>query len=151
MAAVLERTTKKEQAVAQENLPEMNRLAAAFAHSEEPINIEVNNHELVKLRLPAKVFRLLKSILDLMAEGRAFSLIPQESELSTQQAAEMLNVSRPYLVKLLESGEIPFKKVGSHRRILVQDLFAYIKIFEDQREKALQDLAQEAQELGLGY
>ncbi len=151
MTALIERATKKEQAIARQNLPSVSRLAASFARREEPVDIEVSDHELVQLKLPAKVFRLLKSILSMMAEGKAFSLIPEDSELSTQQAADMLNVSRPFLVKLLEAGEIPFKKVGSHRRILMEDFITYSRIMEAQREKALQELAKQAQELDMGY
>jgi excisionase family DNA binding protein len=86
-----------------------------------------------------------------MADGKAFSLVPEDSELTTQQAADMLNVSRPFLVKLLEAGELPFKKVGSHRRILMEDLLSYISISEANRGKALKELARQAQDLKMGY
>ena len=86
-----------------------------------------------------------------MAEGRSVYLIPSDSEVSTQQAADMLNVSRPYLVKLLESGEIPYKKVGRHRRILLKDLIAFEDKIAKEREKQLDFLSNQAQDLNLGY
>ncbi|MBT1685017.1 excisionase family DNA-binding protein [Fulvivirgaceae bacterium PWU37] len=86
-----------------------------------------------------------------MAEGKSITLIPSEAEVSTQQAADMLNVSRPHVVKLLEQGLIPYKKVGSHRRILLEDLVAYEAKQKDQRTASLKQLAQQAQDLSLGY
>jgi excisionase family DNA binding protein len=77
--------------------------------------------------------------------------MPSDAEVSTQQAAEMLHVSRPHIVKLLEQGSIPFKKVGSHRRILLEDLLKYDQGLKQQQEKSLEFLAQQAQELNLGY
>ncbi|MEP6645787.1 MAG: excisionase family DNA-binding protein [Saprospiraceae bacterium] len=151
MSAVLERTTKREQIIAKESLSQIDRIAALVSDSYEPVKVQVSNHEVVNLRLPAKVVRVIKSILNLMAEGKAFSVIPEESELSTKQAADILNVSRPHLVKLLEAGEIPFRKTGSHRRVLLQDLMVYIGTINERRERILQELANEAQQLGLGY
>ena len=151
MNAVIERATINEQVIAQQNLPFVRALANSFTRREEPVDIEVSDHVLVRLKLPAKIFKLLNVILGMMAEGRAFSLIPEDSEHSTQQAADMLNVSRPFLIKLLNAGKIPFKKVGTHRRILIEDLIAYTKIMETNREKALHALAKQAQELDLGY
>lgn len=86
-----------------------------------------------------------------MAQGKAVSLVPSDSELTTQQAAEILNVSRPHLVKLLEERAIPFKKIGTHRRVLLEDLLTYQSGQQQVRNEQLQFLAQQAQELGLGY
>ena len=86
-----------------------------------------------------------------MAEGTTISLIPSDSELSTQQAADMLNVSRPHIIKLLETGVIPFKKVGTHRRISLDALLAYDTEQKQVRKASLEFLAQQAQDLNLGY
>jgi excisionase family DNA binding protein len=86
-----------------------------------------------------------------MAQGKAISIIPSSAEITTQQAAEMLNMSRPHVVKLLEEGELPFHKVGTHRRIKLKDLEKYRSKMEKEREEALTELARQAQELDMGY
>jgi len=86
-----------------------------------------------------------------MAQGRTVTLIPLDSVVSTQQAADMLKVSRPHLVKLLEAGAIPFKKAGTHRRIELKDLLEYQDKLMRIRKKQLDFLAEQAQELNMGY
>jgi len=86
-----------------------------------------------------------------MAEGKTVSIVQSDSELSTQQAADMINVSRPHLIKLLESKQIPFKKVGSHRRVLLMDIMEYQDQIVKQREDQLDFLFNQAQDLNLGY
>lgn len=151
MTAVLERATKKEQVIAKESLPDISRLIRSISKQDDPISLEVNDHELIRVKISFKVLKLLREIISMMADGKAFTLIPQDSEVSTQQAAEMLNVSRPFIVKLLESGVIPYKKIGAHRRIQIEDLLAYTRIQDARKEDALQKLSDEAQKLGLGY
>lgn len=101
--------------------------------------------------IPAAAFHLLVDILSQMAQGNAITLIPIHAELTTQEAADLLNVSRPFLVKLIESGEIPCRKVGRHRRIRFADLMNYKQQIDSQRMQALDELAAQAQELNMGY
>jgi excisionase family DNA binding protein len=103
------------------------------------------------LTLPSAATRLLSHLLAQMAQGNAVALIPLHAELTTQEAADHLNVSRPHLVKLLEEKRIPFHKVGTHRRIRFQDLQAFKEAARKSGRRALDELVEQAQELGMGY
>lgn len=101
--------------------------------------------------LPRQAIELLRNILTEMAQGNAVSIMPLHAELTTQEAANILNVSRPHLVKLLEEGQIEYMKVGTHRRIRFHDLMAYKQRRDHESTAAMQELVDQAQELDMGY
>lgn len=102
-----------------------------------------------EIALPDSVYRLLRQVVHELAQGKAVTVVPVHQELTTQEAADILNVSRPYLVKLLEEGQIPFVKTGTHRRVRLSDLMAYKRRRDAERERALDYLTQLNQEMGL--
>ena len=101
--------------------------------------------------LPATAVRLLTNMLAHLAEGRTVAVMPDDAELTTKQAADMLNVSRPHLVKLVDEERIPHRLVGTHRRILLRDLLAYRQGHIKAATAAMDALTAQAQELGMGY
>jgi excisionase family DNA binding protein len=107
--------------------------------------------EKTKVELPMSAFRLFIDILANLSQGNAVQVVPVHAELTTQEAADLLMVSRPYLIKLLDEHKIPFRKVGTHRRIRYSDLLDFKNNEEKLREAALDELAAQAQELGMGY
>ena len=101
--------------------------------------------------IPTSALRLLLDVLTEIGQGNAVSIIPIHAELTTQVAADVLNVSRPFLVQLLEKGDTPIHKVGPHRRVRYLDVIAYKNRIDAERRKALDELAAQSQELGMGY
>ena len=129
---------------------ESSRLLAALVGRGKSAQIRIMDGD-QDITVPVSAMRMLVDILAHMAEGEAVVLIPQHAELTTQQAADFLNVSRPFFVKLLESNKLPFHKVGSHRRVCFRDLLAYKEQSGEERRKLMAELAAQSQELKLGY
>jgi excisionase family DNA binding protein len=101
------------------------------------------------LTLPPSAERALLQILEEMGRGRAIAITPVGAELSTQQAADILNVSRPYIAKLVDEGALPARKVGPHRRLLLSDVLAYKKTMYAEQARSMEELAALTSELGL--
>ena len=125
---------------------------ARFARRKKPLSLKVTEAGKEQpIELPAGAVRLLMDVLETMAAGRGVTIIPENAELTTVEAASMLNVSRPYLIKLLDEKVIPHRLVGKHRRILIDDVMAYKKRIDAAREDVLAQLTAEAQEDDMGY
>lgn len=105
------------------------------------------------LPLPASLIEIVQQLVSEIAKGNSVTIITNEKEISTTEAAEILEVSRQHLIELLESGElpIPFRKVGKHRRLRAEDVINFKQRIDEQRLEVLSQLAQQAQELKLGY
>ena len=101
------------------------------------------------LSLPRPALELLARVLMHMAKGKAVSVVPSSSELTTQQAADLLNVSRPFLIGLLDAGRIDYRLVGTHRRILAESLLAYRRADDRRRSDAADELTALGEEMGL--
>lgn len=142
--------TERESQLAEES----SRALSSYVRDDEEQTIRViseGGRREEPVTIPAVAFRLLVNILMQMAQGNAVALIPMHAELTTQEAADILNVSRPFLVKLLEEGEIPSRKVGTRRRVLYRDVAEYKRRIDERRRATLDELATQAQELGMGY
>jgi len=128
------------------------RRLSHYASRGRPLTVKVIDTEQSQpLELPAGAVAMLMDILEAMAAGQGISLIPENAELTTVQAADILNVSRPYLIKLLDEKAIPHRKVGRHRRILMEDVMNYKVRVDREREAVLDQLAKEAQLHDMGY
>lgn len=128
--------------------------AAPGAHSHPlRLTLQIGDHKKASERvdLPPSALPLLARLLAEMGQGHAVALLPVETELSTQQAAALLNVSRPFLVGLLEQKQLPCRKVGKHRRVLLRDVLDYKRREDARRLAVLEELAAQAQELDMGY
>lgn len=116
-------------------------------HESELVEVLVE-HGQTSLVLPRPTVTLFAQILAQLAEGRGVSVIPSEAELTTQQAADLLGVSRPYMIRLLDEEQIPHRKVGRHRRVPLAEIMAYQRRDDETRRKAVDELGELGQELG---
>lgn len=133
--------------LAHESAAEITRLLSELPEHERA-HLKMGGTDLI---VPRQAIELLRRVLTEMAQGNAVTILPVHAALTTQEAANLLNVSRPHLIKLLESGTLPFSKVGTHRRINLQDLLAYKQRRDAENEAAMQELVDQAQELDMGY
>jgi len=136
------------QEIAQEAQQAHRGLSRLTAAANRHVRLEVDGGEHAAVTVPRAAFDLFLEILGQMANGNAVTIVPVHAELTTQQAADLLNVSRPHLVSLLEAGALPFRMVGTHRRVLFSDLSAYRQRHDAQSRHAVAELSQQSQELG---
>lgn len=129
---------------------ETSRLLAPRMRSKAPLSFRVGDASKEEtLQLPAPAVKMLVRILEEMARGNAVTLIPVHAELTTQEAADMLNISRPSLIQLLDEGKIEYRKVGTHRRIRFDALMVYKRQTDAECRAALAELAAYDQEIGI--
>lgn len=129
---------------------ETSRLLAPRVRSSAPLRLRaLDAAKGETLRIPAPAARMLVRILEEMARGNAVTLIPIHAELTTQEAADMLNISRPSLIQLLDEGKIEYRKVGTHRRVRFESLMAHKRKSDAERRAALDELAAYDQEIGI--
>jgi excisionase family DNA binding protein len=129
----------------------LSRVLAAQPEMAVRVRIEPENEREEAISIPVAAFRLLNGILAEMAKGNAVTLLPVYSELTSQQAADVLSVSRPFLIEQLDKGAIPYRMVGTHRRIMLKDLMDFKQTMDRSRLKTLEELSAIDQELRFGY
>lgn len=126
----------------------LGRLAPVARNLKDPVHVRAGKQDAI---VPKEAFTLLLEILGQMALGNAVTVVPRQAELTTQQAADYLNVSRPFLIGLLEQKRIPYRKVGTHRRVRFADLAAYRETDDARRRAVLDELTADAQQHRLDY
>lgn len=122
-------------------------------HTGEQMEVVVKerDEEGTVLEVPREALEALRDVLDILEDGGDVEIVAKDRELTTTEAAEVLNVSRPYLVERLEEGDIPFRKVGSHRRIRLQDVLEYKRAQKEESRRRLEELAAEDERLDIDY
>ena len=139
--------SEQERAIAGESAKELSQLLRKLPEAARA-RVRLDGHDLI---LPRSALVMLREILAELAKGNGVNIVPVHAELTTQEAANLLNVSRPHVIKLLEAGEIPYTLVGTHRRIALTALMDYKARREAQSEAALAELARQAQQEDMGY
>jgi excisionase family DNA binding protein len=130
---------------------ETSRVLAARMQDTDPMELRILDHDTPEetLKLPVPAVRLLLRILEEMARGNAVTLIPLHAELTTQEAADMLNISRPTLIQFLDEKKIKFRRIGTHRRIPFEAVMEYKHKMRAERQKAIDEFVSHNEELGI--
>ena len=131
---------------------ETSRVLAARMQDAAPMELRILDHDAAEeetLKLPAPAVKLLLRILEEMARGNAVTLIPLHAELTTQEAADMLNISRPTLIQLLNEEKIKFRRIGTHRRIPFESLMDYKRTTRAERQAVIDEFVSHNEELGI--
>ena len=133
---------------------EAQRMLAAYLATRtdtQRIQIFDDENRAHQVELPTSALRLLVDILAELADGNAVKVVPVHAELTTQEAADLLNVSRPHLIKLLKSNALPYHRTGKHRRVRFSDLMRYKAERDQESADAMEELSKQAQDLRMGY
>lgn len=144
--------TSQDKAMAFESTRQLMKfLQSSKVKTNSPVRVSAGSggRSDVEISVPVMALRLFVEVLSEMSKGNAITILPLHAELTTQEAAEFLNVSRPFLIQLLDDQKVPFRKVGKHRRVLVEDLLRFKENLDAERRKVLDKIAQESQKLGL--
>lgn len=142
----IKKPTKKEQRIASDSFDVLSPIIDHINIDEVEIKIEETKD---KIKIPLSALKFLGEILKSMSEGKAFSIVPVATEVTTQKAADILGCSRPHLVKLLEEGAIAYNKVGKHRRIKYEDIIQYQKQMKERQRQHIIQMMQSDEEAGL--
>jgi excisionase family DNA binding protein len=127
-------------------------IMAALDHSRAAsILLTTDTGEQPRVEVPPAALRVIGRLLGAMSQGQSIALMPMERELTTVEAAHYLNVSRPFVIKEMEAGRLPFRKVGTHRRVTLKHLLDYERQMRAQQQQALDRLSDNARELSLDY
>jgi excisionase family DNA binding protein len=142
----INKPSKDEQRIALKSYDTLAPIIKQLTSDNPEIEIEETQD---RIKIPLSALKLLGDILEAMSKGKPFSLVPIATEVTTQKAAEILGCSRPHFVKLLESGEIAFTKIGKHRRVKFEDVLKYKTKMKAAQKKHLIDMMQSDEETGL--
>ena len=142
----IRRPSKEEQKAAINSYNALSGILEQISADETEIEIEETKE---KIKVPLKALKLFGDILKSMSEGKPVSIVPVETEVTTQKAAEILGCSRPHLVKLLEDGEIVYTKVGKHRRIRLEDVLKYQKQMKENQKRKIIEIMNFDEQKGL--
>ncbi len=144
----IQKPSKADQATAMESYSALASVLEELKSKNNDVEIEIEETK-EKIKIPLMALKLLAQILKVTSQGKPISIVPVATEMTTQAAAELLGCSRPHLVKLLENEEIPFTKVGKHRRVKYEDVVSYKRTMKAKQKSLLIDMMRADEETGL--